>query len=285
MNDLVKCTNLGKSYQHFNLRGINISIPQGYVTGLIGPNGSGKTTLIKLILSLLQADQGQIYYQGQRIASYGGTYLQDIGIIMDEPFLSRDWTANDIDDVMKVGYRNWQSDRFFAYLVQYQIDPSLKVKELSRGMSIKLMLAIALSHQAKTLILDEPTSGLDPIFREELTDVLQDFVQDDRHSVLFSTHITADLEAIADYLIYIQDGNLLFQATKDEFLEKYVLVKGPLEARDQVDPRHLIGAKATEYYIEALMEATDAKDLSNVWAIDPASIDQIMIHLRRRDNQ
>ena len=282
MTKIISCQGLSKTFQHFRLDGINTEIPQGYVTGIIGPNGSGKTTFIKLILSLIEPDQGQIYYKDQAVQSTMGQYLQDVGIIMDEPILAKDWSGDDINDVMKIGYQGWQSEIYYQLLNEYGINPALKVKELSRGMTIKLMLAIALSHQANTLILDEPTSGLDPIFREELTDLLQDFVQDEAHSVVFSTHITADLEAIADYLIYIHDGQLIFQGAKDDLLAKYLLVKGPLDslADNQLPP--LVACKQMDYHFEALIESKYQQALTQDWHASQPSIDQIMIYLRRK---
>lgn len=201
----IEIKNLKKDYQNFALKDVNFSIPAGYVTGFIGRNGMGKTTSIKSILSLIQ-------YQGEILSIHGDgkTKLnnQKIGVIMDDSFLAKDWNMELVNQAMKVGYDKWEENTYWNFLEKFNIDKKLKVKELSRGMKIKLMLSIALSHNAELLILDEPTSGLDPSMREEFVEVISDYMQDDRHTVLFSTHITQDLETIADYIVFIDNGEI-----------------------------------------------------------------------------
>jgi len=199
----IEIKNLKKDYQNFALKDVNFSIPAGYVTGFIGRNGMGKTTTIKSILSLIQ-------YQGKILSIHDDekTKLdnQKIGVIMDDSFLAKDWNMELVNQAMKVGYDKWEENTYWNFLEKFNIDRKLKVKELSRGMKIKLMLSIALSHNAELLILDEPTSGLDPSMREEFVEVISDYMQDDQHTVLFSTHITQDLETIADYIVFIDNG-------------------------------------------------------------------------------
>ena len=202
----IEIKKLKKNYQNFALKDVNFSIPEGYVTGFIGRNGMGKTTTIKSILSLIQ-------YQGEILSIHGDdkTKLnnQKIGVIMDDSFLAKDWNMELVNQAMKVGYDEWNENAYWKFLEKFNIDKKLKVKELSRGMKIKLMLSIALSHNAELLILDEPTSGLDPSMREEFVEVISDYMQDDNHTVLFSTHITQDFETIADYIVFIDNGEIV----------------------------------------------------------------------------
>ena len=270
----IEIKNLKKDYQNFTLKNVNFSIPAGYVTGFIGRNGMGKTTTIKSILSLIQ-------YQGEILSIHGDekTKLnnQKIGVIMDDSFLAKDWNMELVNQAMKVGYDKWEENTYWNFLERFNIDKKLKVKELSRGMKIKLMLSIALSHNAELLILDEPTSGLDPSMREEFVEVISDYMQDDRHTVLFSTHITQDLETIADYIVFIDNGEIILYLEKEEFINYFMILKCGLENQNTLDSDAILGQKKTKYNIEYLVKRDAIDEIPNEYIEDEITIDKIMI--------
>ena len=270
----IEIKNLKKNYQNFSLKDVNFSIPEGYVTGFIGRNGMGKTTTIKSILSLIQ-------YQGDILSIHGDeeTKLdnQKIGVIMDDSFLAKDWNMELVNKAMKVGYDVWDESTYWEFLEKFHIDKKLKVKELSRGMKIKLMLSIALSHNAELLILDEPTSGLDPSMREEFVEVISDYMQDDNHTVLFSTHITQDLETIADYIVFIDNGKIVLALEKEEFINHFMILKCGLESQNILDSSAILGQKKTKYNIEYLVKRDAIQEIPNEYVEDAITIDKIMI--------
>ena len=270
----IEIKNLKKDYQNFALKDVNFSIPAGYVTGFIGRNGMGKTTTIKSILSLIQ-------YQGEILSIHGDekTKLnnQKIGVIMDDSFLAKDWNMELVNQAMKVGYDKWEENTYWNFLEKFNIDKKLKVKELSRGMKIKLMLSIALSHNSELLILDEPTSGLDPSMREEFVEVISDYMQDDKHTVLFSTHITQDLETIADYIVFIDNGEIVLSLEKEEFINHFMILKCGLESQNMLDFSAILGQKKTKYNIEYLVKRDAIQEIPNEYVEDEITIDKIMI--------
>ena len=270
----IEIKNLKKDYQNFALKNVNFSIPEGYVTGFIGRNGMGKTTTIKSMLSLIQ-------YQGDILSIHDDekTKLnnQKIGVIMDDSFLAKDWNMEIVNQAMKVGYNAWDENTYWEFLEKFHIDKKLKVKELSRGMKIKLMLSIALSHNAELLILDEPTSGLDPSMREEFVEVISDYMQDDNHTVLFSTHITQDLETIADYIVFIDNGEIVLALEKEEFINHFMILKCGLESQNILDSSAILGQKKTKYNIEYLVKRDAIQEIPNEYVEDEITIDKIMI--------
>ena len=223
--------------------------------------------------------EGEIYLDGKKIEDL--SYLQDVGLVMDDSFLGKDWTLDLVNKAMSVGYENWDSKSYYAYLDKFALDRAKKVEELSRGMKIKLMLAIALSHKAKILILDEPTSGLDPAMRDELVDMILDFMEDPENTVLFSTHITQDLDRITDYIVFIDEGKIVFDGPKDEFYDKFLLIKGGLDDYQKIKNLKIYGQKKTKVNFEALILREDYREDENLLAEVP-SIDQIMIYYGRK---
>ena len=270
----IEIKNLKKDYQNFALKNVNFSIPEGYVTGFIGRNGMGKTTTIKSILSLIQ-------YQGEILSIHDDEKIklnnQKIGVIMDDSFLAKDWNMELVNQAMKVGYDKWEENTYWNFLEKFNIDKKLKVKELSRGMKIKLMLSIALSHNAELLILDEPTSGLDPSMREEFVEVISDYMQDDNHTVLFSTHITQDLETIADYIVFIDNGEIVLALEKEEFINYFMILKCGLENQNMLTTTAILGQKKTKYNIEYLVKRDAIQEIPNEYVEDEITIDKIMI--------
>ena len=277
MTEKILAKNLAKSYEKFKLGPNDFTIKKGFVTGFIGKNGMGKTTTIKALLSLINYE-GEIFIDGEKINDL--TYLQDVGLVMDDSFLGKDWTLDLVDAAMNVGYENWDSKSYYEYLDKFKLDRDKKVEELSRGMKIKLMLAIALSHDAKILILDEPTSGLDPAMRDELVDMILDYMENEDHTVLFSTHITQDLDRIADYIIFIDQGKIIFEGSKDELYDKFLLIKGGLDDFEKIKNLKIYGQKKTKVNFEALILREDYKEDEALVAEVP-SIDQIMIYYGR----
>ena len=277
MTDKIRARGLSKNYEKFKLGPNDFAIKKGFVTGFIGKNGMGKTTTIKALLSLINYD-GELFLDDKKIEDL--SYLQDVGLVMDDSFLGKDWTLDLVNDAMKMGYENWDSKSFYAYLDKFALDKGKKVEELSRGMKIKLMLAVALSHKAKILILDEPTSGLDPAMRDELVDIILDFMENEENTVLFSTHITQDLDRIADYIVFIDEGKIVFEGTKDEFYDKFLLIKGGLDDYERIKNFKILGQKMTKVNFEALILREDYIKNENLVAEVP-SIDQIMIYYGR----
>ena len=274
MKNKVEVKNLYKDFNHFTLGNLSFSIPCGYITGFIGKNGMGKTTTIKCLLSLIK-HRGEICVDGKDIRHVD--YLQDVGVIMDDSFLAKDWSLKLVNKAMKTGYRNWNEDLFFYHLNRFNLPIEVKVKELSRGMKIKLMLAIALSHKAKLLILDEPTSGLDPGMRDELTDMLQEYMEDENHTVLFSTHITSDLERIADYIIFINEGKIVAELSKEDFEEKFLIIKGGLDDFKMFDSKTILGYKKSAHSFEALVERESFLDQNSSFVIEVPDIEKVLV--------
>ena len=280
--DRIALKEIRKEYSAFTLDGVSFPVKEGFITGFIGPNGSGKTTTIRTVLNLNHLNGGEVLYRGVRPED--NDYLQDVGIVLDESYFPKDWSVGDVNNVLSVGYKNWNGMEFSKRVADYGIDEKLNVKSLSRGMTTKLMLAAALSHGAKTLVLDEPTSGLDPRSRDEFRDTIQRYMaEDEENTVLFSTHITEDLEAIADYIAFIMDGAMIFYGTKDDFLEAYRIVKCSEANLSGVDPKKILGKKKTSTHAEVLVAADETYAFGENAVVEKPSIDRIMTFYHRGD--
>ena len=268
--------NLSKSFGGFALRNISFALPKGYIMGLIGPNGSGKTTTIQLILNMLRRDSGTIQVLRRDILAQEQAIKASLGVVFDSSCFSDDWQAAQVEQAISPFYANWNRDTFAQLLRKFHIDPARRGRELSRGMQMKLMLACAFSYDAKLLILDEPTSGLDPVSRDELLSILAAYIEDGEHSVLFSTHITEDLERAADYITYLRYGELVFSGSKEEFVDGFRMAKG---GREELTPElrsRAAGIRTFPTGFEALIRAQDAAAFSHL-EIEPASIDEIVV--------
>lgn len=274
--------NLSKSFGGFALRNVSFALPKGYIMGLIGPNGSGKTTTIQLILNMLRRDGGAIKVLGRDILDQERAIKASLGVVFDSSCFSDDWRAAQVEQAISPFYANWNRDTFAQLLRKFRIDPARRVRELSRGMQMKLMLACAFSYDAKLLILDEPTSGLDPVSRDELLSILAAYIEDGEHSVLFSTHITEDLERAADYITYLRYGELVFSGSKEEFVNGFRMAKG---GREELTPElrsRAAGIRTFPTGFEALIRAQDAATFSHL-EIEPASIDEIVVFTSKED--
>lgn len=271
-------TGVTKRYDSgFTLDDVTFDLPPGYIMGLIGPNGAGKSTLIKLILNMIRRDAGAIQVLGLDAITQEERVKAEVGVVFDGSYFMETWSVSQVERVMAPMYPAWNKTVFDGYLRRFDLDRGKKVKELSRGMRTKLMLAVALSHDAKLLILDEPTSGLDVLSRDELMDILHAYIEDGRHAVLLSTHITSDLERGADFITYITGGRLYYSGPKDEFEESFRLVKGGPDKLAAVDAV----ADGTRVYgtgFDALVRADYLSRLPEHagLVVEPASIDDII---------
>jgi len=281
MNNALEVCGLNKSYDTFSLKDVSFKIPTGYIMGFIGPNGAGKTTTIKSILNMINHQSGKVSLFGLDSKDYAGQINEQIGIVMDSPFYVEDWTAADVEAAVSPFYSRWDGGKYVNLLKRFAIDRKKKIKELSRGMKVKLMIAVALSHEARLLILDEPTSGLDPVARDELCDMLSDFVTDENRSVLFSTHITLDLEKIADYITFILDGKIVYTGTKDALLEKYVLVKGGLSEISAEQKKLIIGLREHSTGFDGMTETESIGRLPKSLVFEPITLEEIIICMNK----
>jgi len=281
MNNVLEVRGLNKSYETFSLKDVSFEMPKGYIMGFIGPNGAGKTTTIKSILGMARYQSGEIKMFGMDAKDNASAVNGRIGVVMDSPLYVDDWTMADVEAAISPFYSRWDSPKYAGLLKAFGIDAKKSVKELSRGMKVKLMIAAALSHDAKLLILDEPTSGLDPVARDELCDTLGDFVADEGNSVLFSTHITADLEKIADYITFILDGRIVYSGSKESLLEKYALVKGGLRDISAGQKKLLIGLREHATGFEGMAETAELGKLPKNLLIEPIMLDEIIVFMNK----
>ena len=278
MKNAIEIRKLKKKYDdNFELGEINLDIPSGYVIGLIGENGAGKTTLIKSILSIINIDSGDIKIFNKNNKD---EYLvkEDIGVVLDGMFFPEIMTINDINIVMKSIYKNWDSELFNKYLRKFKLSKSKKIKELSKGMRKKLEIVTALSHHPKLLILDEPTSGLDPVVRNDILETFLDFIRDEEHTILFSTHITSDLEHIADKIVFIDNGKVILNENKDELLDNYGALKCSIDSFSKIDKDDIIRYKKNKYNYEILVG--DRNKISKKYkdcVVDKITLEDLMI--------
>ena len=268
----------------FALRDVSFELPTGYVMGLIGANGAGKTTTIRCLLGMRPIDSGEIELLGHR-APAPVALRQDIGVVLDHTYLVGDWRLAEVERTLRPFYDRWDGARYRQLLDEFGLDPRAKVKDLSRGMAMKLMIAVALSHQARLLILDEPTSGLDPVSRDELVGIVGDFLLDEGHSVLFSTHITSDLDRIGDYLTILHGGRVVQTGTKDEILEAYRVVRGGPDDLDDRVGVQLIGVRRTQTGAQALVRTEEVELLGGDVLVESPTLEEIAVHIGARPPQ
>ena len=279
MKNIIEIKGLVKEYdEKFKLGEINLDIPRGCIIGLIGENGAGKTTLIKSILNIININKGTIKIFDKDHKKYESKIKEDIGVVLDNMFFPELLTANDIDNIMKDIYKNWDSKVFDNYLEKFKLPKNKKIKELSKGMRKKLELATALSHHPKLLILDEPTSGLDPVVRNDILDIFLDFIQDENNTILLSTHITTDLEQIADKIIFIDKGSVLLNESRDALFDNYGILKCDIDKFDTISKTDIISYKKNKYNYEILIK--NKNKLSKKYKdylIENITLEQLMV--------
>jgi len=251
MNNIIEIKNLVKQYEDgFKLGPIDLEIPRGIIVGLIGENGAGKTTLIKSILNIITPTEGTI----EMSIDDQESPLEEVGIVLDNAFFPEILTPKDIDESMKDIFKNWDSELFYKYLRNFKIEGGKQIRTFSKGMRKKLEIATSLAHHPKLLILDEPTSGLDPVVRDEVLDIFLEFMQDEEHTILLSTHITSDLEHIADRIVFIKDGKVTLEKDKDEILDNYGILKCDEEFFKKIEKEDILFYKKEKYEIKVLVE-------------------------------
>ncbi len=282
MDAILQLSGLCKKYEGFSLDNVSFSLPYGCIMGFVGENGAGKSTTIKAVLNLIRRDQGEIQVFGKDNIQNELEIKEQIGVVFDSLNLPEMIRPLDVGRMMKSVYRQWDGAKYDQYLAQFQLPAKKLVKDFSRGMKMKLAIAVALSHSARLLLLDEATSGLDPIVRDEILDILLEFIQDESCGVLFSSHITGDLEKIADYVTFIHQGKILLSEPKDLLLEKYGVIRCTKEELAALDKSAVVGMRRHQFGVEALVEK---KKISGVYTIDKASIEDIMLFIARGEHQ
>lgn len=270
---------LKKQYQNFELEDISFDLPKGYIMGYVGQNGAGKTTTLSSIMHLIKADAGSVNVDGIRFEEDEVAYKEAIGYIGDSASMMPDFTLKQVRMIMKDFYSTYQPQKFETLVKKWKLPEKKKVKDFSRGMRVKLMFAMVLSRETKLLILDEATNGLDPVVRQEILKLLQDYISDGEHSVLFSTHMLSDLEDIADYIFFINNGKKIFFETKEELQENFVLVKGGQEDLNAMTRKLLIGVQESGMGFEALAKTDDSPYLSDKCILEKPTIDKIVVHM------
>ncbi len=276
----IEIKGLTKCYGDFKLDGLNLTLPQGCIMGLVGENGAGKSTTIKLILDMVRKDSGTITLLGRDHQDGAQQLREEIGVVLDEVGISECLTPAQVDRVMKNIYRNWDEEAFSRYLTRFSLPEKQKFKEFSRGMKMKLGIAVALSHHAKLLILDEATSGLDPVIRDEILDIFCEFTRDESHSILISSHIVSDLEKICDYIAFLHKGRLLLCEEKDVLREQYGILRCTAAALAEIPAEAIVGKKENAYGVEAIVRRSAVPmNLS----LSPIDIEQLFIFLAKED--
>ena len=274
MTNCIEIKGLVKGYKSFTLGPIDLTVPGGSILGLIGENGAGKTTLIKSMLGIVKPSGGSVNLLG----TDPDHAKEDIGVVMDDCFFSEYLRVKDVNSVLSHVYKGWDKGLFADYLDKFGLSGAKNIKELSRGMRMKLSLAAALAHRPRLLLLDEATAGLDPVVRDEILDEFLAFVSDDDHGILISSHITSDLEKVADYIAYLHQGKLLMCDEKDMLLESYgrlVCTKADLE---QVDRGYIVSTRKSQYSTEALIRhKDDFKRLYPRLTVEPVTLDELMV--------
>jgi ABC-2 type transport system ATP-binding protein len=281
----LEITNLNKSFKEFTLKNVNFHLPEGYIMGLIGPNGSGKTTTIKLILNMLLKDSGTIKLFGYDHIQKEEEIKEKIGVVFDRAYYQPHWTLMELEKSIRIFYKTWDSKKYLNYLGEFGLKPNSRIKNLSNGMKLKLMIAIALSHDTRFLILDEPTSGLDALSREELLMILHNYVLEEDKSVLFSSHITGDIEKIADYVTFMNEGEIVYTGTRDELLEHYCIIKGDSKELSLEQRNAITGFVEYPTGFEGLYPVQKLKGLSPNIVTDPVTLDDIIIFTTRNSKQ
>lgn len=286
MENAIEIRHLTKDYGSFKLSDVSFNVPGGSIVGLIGENGAGKSTTIKCILNLIRRDGGEIVLLGRDNVREERLAKEEIGVVLDESTFHDTLKALDVGKILRRVYKHWDDALFRDYLRKFKLPESKFIKEFSRGMKMKLSIAAALSARPKLLILDEATGGLDPVVRDEILDEFLSFIQDEDHAILISSHITSDLEKVADYVVYLHRGQVAIQGSKDELLEQYgrlVCSRADLAA---VDDGFIVGRRVNQFGCEALIK--DKEQFRRLYpnlTVDPVSLEEIMVFTVKGDAQ
>lgn len=282
MENVVELKNVTKQFKEFSVKNINLQVKQGFVTGFIGENGAGKSTTIKMMMNLLKPDAGEVKLFGLDYKSHEKAIKERIGFVYDSNIFFEGLNMKDIKRIVAPAYKQWDDTLFYSYVEQFKLPLNKAIKTFSKGMQMKASLAIALSHHAELIIMDEPTAGLDPIFRRELLDLLQELMIEDNRTIFFSTHITTDLDRIADYIAFMQNGELVFNQSIHNVAENYALVKGGVDLLDRDTEKDFVHIHRSSMGFEALTD--NIKEVKNTFGdtvvIERASLEDIMYYLK-----
>lgn len=274
--------NLSKKYKDFELNNVSFHVPKGTIMGFVGENGAGKTTTIKAIMNLLHVDGGEISILGVNTKNITMDIKSKIGVVFDGSNLHANMNAKNINSVMKKIYPNWDEKQYISYIKRFQLPEGKIIKEYSRGMSMKLSIAVALSHHSRLLILDEATSGLDPMVREEILDIFLEFIQDEENTILLSSHIISDIEKIADYVTFIHKGGIVFSESKDNLIYQHGIIHCRKEDVSMLDRSYIVGIRENSFGAEVLIRNKDnfLKHYRQ-FEVERASIEEIMLLISR----
>ncbi|WP_078596484.1 ABC transporter ATP-binding protein [Evansella clarkii] len=286
MENVVELKNVTKNFKGFSVKNINMQVKQGFITGFIGANGAGKSTTIKMMMNLLRPDAGEVKLFGLDYRTHEKEIKERIGFVYDGNVFFEGLNLKDIKRIVGPAYKKWDDTLFYKYVAQFQLPLNKPIKTFSKGMQMKASLAIALSHDAELIIMDEPTAGLDPIFRRELLDLLQEIMLDGRRTIFFSTHITTDLDRIADYIAFLQNGELIFNQSIDDVANNYALVKGELGLLDRDTEKAFVDIHRAPTGFEALTDNVKAvkKTFGESVVIERASLEDIMYYMKGRES-
>ena len=273
----ITLTGLSKTYPTFQLGPLDLTLPIGSIMGLVGENGAGKSTTLKLILDLLRPGDGEIAILDQPVPASYPRLKEEVGVVLEELSYPAFLTARQVGRLMANAYRQWEPETYEGFLTRLDLPRDQAFSTLSRGMKMKLHLAVALSHGAKVLILDEPTSGLDPMVRQEILDLLYDFC-DEEHAILISSHIVSDLEKICDYIAFLHKGKLVLMDEKDRLLERYGVLKCSPEELAKLDPEIILAQRIHHYGAEALVERDKVPD---GLLVDKITLEELIIYMAR----
>lgn len=277
MDNILEVRNLTKQYTDFMLDHVSFSIPKGTIMGLIGENGAGKSTTINAILDLIHKDDGTVTFWGQELSSTK-QLKEDIGVVFDGINFYETLTAAKVGKISQAAYKQWEDRLYREYLNRFQLPTDKEIKTFSKGMKMKLCIAVALSHKPKLLILDEATSGLDPVMRDDILDVFLEFVQDEEHSIMISSHITTDLEKVADNITFIHHGKVLFCKAKDELRYQYGIIRCGAAAFDEIDKSEILAYRKEDYQWNVLVaDKEKARRRYKNAVVDDAAIDDILL--------
>ena len=280
---ILEINNVSKSYKNFDLKNISFSLPRGYIMGFIGANGSGKTTTIKLIMNLVKRDSGNIKVFGMDNIKDEIAIKEKIGFVYDNCFYYEYLKLKDIKNIIAPFYKDFSDKKFKDYITTFNLNENQKLRELSQGNKMKFSAALALSHNAELLIMDEPTSGLDPIFRDEFLNILKEVILDENKSILFSTHITTDLDKIADYITLIDKGEIILSDVKDDLLENHKIIKGDYSTLKDLQKEVLIGLRKSDFGFNALINNNNLSLFKGDDFIkEKPNLEDIMLYMTRR---
>lgn len=277
MDAILQVENLSKQYAGFQLDHVSFSVPKGTIMGLIGENGAGKSTTINAILDLIKKDDGRVTFWGQELAS-SKQLKEEIGVVFDDINFYNTLTPARVGKISAAAYKQWEDPVYQDFLKRFQLPADKEIKTFSKGMKMKLCIAVALSHKPRLLILDEATSGLDPVMRDDILDVFLEFVQDEEHSILMSSHITTDLEKVADYITFIHQGKVLFCKTKDELRYRYGIIRCGAAFFDRIDKTEILACRKDDYQWNVLVaDKEKARRKYRDTVVDDATIDDILL--------